>query len=428
MKINFTPITRLALLLSMSVVPLFTSAQDEQFIYGRITLVDDKVYEGPIRWGKEEVYWTDIFNASKLRNGNLRYLTNEERDYLDERRYYRNNDDNWGRFASNFGWRWYDGDNRYDRDNDYVHQFSCQFGEMKVVKPQGSKWVDIEMQNGLKLELNGDGYNDVGLDIRVIDKELGEVEIYWNRIEKIEFINTPSKLANRFGKPLYGTVEAFGEKFTGYIQWDHDERLSVDKLDGDGDDGDLHIEFDKITSITRVGSRCRVVLKSGREIYMEGTNDVNRDNKGVIVESKDMAAIDIPWSEFDKVTFEEKPAAALVSYDKFKNQKELSGTVKTSRGETYSGRIVFDLDEEYDFELLQGKQRDFEYSIAFKNVKKIKTMNESTCEVELKDGRKLTLYEGQDVDERNQGVLIFAQGSDKPQYVSWDKVDEVEFR
>lgn len=414
------------MLFAVATAPLFVSAQDEHFIYGRITLVDDKVYEGPIRWGKEEVYWNDIFNAGKPHNENLRYLSHDEREDLDERRFnHQHGDyDHWSRWANNFGWRW--SDDNYD--NDYTHQFSCQFGEIKSLRPQGRKWVDIELQNGRKFELSGEGYNDVGLDIKVIDRELGEMEIYWNRIEKIEFVNTPGKLVNRFGRPLYGTVESFGNKFTGYIQWDHDERLSVDKLDGDSDDGDVSIEFDKISSITRVGSRCRVVLKSGRELYLEGSNDVDRSNRGVIVMNKDIAAVDIPWREFDKITFEDKAPPALVSYDQFKNQKELSATVKTFGGESYSGRIVFDLDEEYDFELLQGMQYDFEYTTAFRNVKRIKAL-ESRCEVELKSGTKFTLDDAQDVDERNQGVLVFAQGKDsQPRYLPWDKISEIEFR
>jgi len=414
-------------LTTLFIVPWLANAQDEHFIYGRVTMVDSKSYEGPIRWGKEEVYWNDIFNAAKGRNENLRYLSSDEREDLDQRQHEFNHshDGDWGRWADRFGWHW-DDDNDYH--NDFTHQFSCQFGEIKSLKPSGSKWVDIELRNGLKFELNGEGYNDVGLDIKVIDRELGEVEIYWNRIAKIEFVNTPSKLINRFGKPLYGTVESFGKKFTGYIQWDHDERLSVDKLDGDSDDGDLSIEFDKIAAITRVGSRCRVQLKSGREIYMEGSNDVNRENRGVIVMSKDLTAVDIPWEEFDKITFEDKAAGALVSYDQFKNQKELSATIKTFGGETYSGRIVYDLDEEYDFELLQGKQNDFEYTTAFRNVKKIKTYDDTRCEVELRNGEKLMLRDGQDVNGKNQGILVFASANEAPKYVPWDKVSEIEFR
>lgn len=412
-------------LTALVIIPWLANAQDEHFIYGRITMTDSKTYEGPIRWGKEEVYWNDIFNAGKQKNRNLRYLTDRERDELIERQYYRSNDDgDWG----NLG-RWFGNVSYRYGDNDFTHQFSCQFGEIKTVRPSGSKWVELELQNGLKIELNGDGYNDVGLDIRVIDRELGEVEIYWNRIEKIEFINTPSKLMNRFGKPLYGTVESFGKKFTGYIQWDHDERLSIDKLDGDSDDGDLAIEFDKIASITRVGSRCRVQLKSGREIFMEGSNDVNRENRGVIIMNRDVPAVDVPWSEFDKITFEDKSnAPALVSYDKFKNQKELSGSVRTFNGEQYSGRIVYDLDEEYDFELLQGKQYDFEYTTAFRNVKKIKTYDDSRCEVELRSGEKLMLSDGQDVNGKNQGILVFDSKSADPKYIPWHKVSEIEFK
>jgi hypothetical protein len=422
--IKMKPFTTAIFLLTLS----SSFAQDEHFLYGRITMTDSKVYEGPIRWGKEEVYWNDIFNASKQRNENVRYLTDHERDDLIERLHeYNNHHDNsssWGRWANSFNINWDDNDDRYD----FVHQFSCQFGDIKSIKPQGSKWVDLELRNGTKVELNGEGYNDVGLDVKVIDRELGEVELYWNRIGKIEFINTPTRLANRFGKPLYGTVEAFGEKFTGFIQWDHDERLSVDKLDGESEDGDLSIEFDKIASITRVGSRCRVVLKSGRELYMEGSNDVNRENRGVIVMGKDVPAIDVPWEEFDKITFEDKAVGSLVSYDQFKAQKELQANIKTFSGDSYSGKIVFDLDEELDFEFLQGKHHDLEYTIPFRSVKAIKQFDDSRCEVELRDGQKIMLSDGQDVDGRNQGVLVYAQGKGDPKYVPWDKVSEIEFR
>src|SRR5262249_22064335 len=150
--------------------------------------VDSKTYEGPIRWGKEEVYWNDIFNAAKDRNENLRYLSDDERNDLDDRQYrhdHNNNDDwgRWSRIAGNFGWRWDDDDDDHFRyTQNYNHQYACQFGDIKTLTPQGSKWVDIELQSGVKLELTGEGYNDVGLDIRVIDKELGETEVYWNRI------------------------------------------------------------------------------------------------------------------------------------------------------------------------------------------------------------------------------------------------------
>jgi len=114
--------------------------------------------------------------------------------------------------------------------------------------------------------------------------------------------------------------------------------------------------------------------------------------------------------------------------DQFKTQKELLASIKTFNGEAYSGKIVFDLDEEFDFELLQGKLHEFEYSTPFRNVKKIKQHDDSRCEIELKNGQKIMLSDGQDVDGRNQGVLVYAQGKGDPKYVPWDKVSEIEFR
>jgi hypothetical protein len=136
-----------------------------------------------------------------------------------------------------------------------------------------------------------------------MDPEMGSVDIDWGRINKIEFMKTPKTLSEKFGKSLYGTVEANGEKFTGYIQWDHDERLSTDKLDGRSDEGSLSIEFEKIQSIESRGWYSQVELKSGRQLRMDGTNDVNDGNRGIIVTNKDFVEIDIPWQEFKKVTF-----------------------------------------------------------------------------------------------------------------------------
>jgi hypothetical protein len=156
--------------------------------------------------------------------------------------------------------------------------------------------VDVELQNGTRITLKGEGYNDVGTNVRVMDDELGEIDLSWSRISTVEFLKAPKKITNKFGKPLYGTVEAFGKNFTGYIQWDHDERLSSDKLDGDTDDGKLAIEFEKIKSIERRGSRSLVVLKSGREVVMSGSNDVDKSNRGIIIMNSEWVAVDVPWS------------------------------------------------------------------------------------------------------------------------------------
>lgn len=400
---------------------LVATAQDEGFIYGKVYMHDDRVYEGPIRWGKEEAYWVDIFNAGKEKNDNLRYLTSDQRRDLEDRQY---KNDYWG--ASFLG-AWI-GDWGDDSRDEFTHQFACQFGELKSLEPDGRRYVNIVLQNGKRIGLKGEGYNDVGLDIQIMDSEMGAVEVEWSRIQKIEFMKTPKRIENKFGNPLYGIVEAYGKKFTGYIQWDHDERLSTDRLDGDSDDGDLSIEFGKIKSIERRGGRSSVVLKSGRELRMSGSNDVSSGHRGVIVMNKDFVAIDIPWDEFNKVTFEDAPGTALATYDDFASQKVLTGSVTLQNGKTLSGKIVFDLDEEFDFELLQGKNGEFEFITSFRKIKRLEPSSSYRCAVELRSGEKITLDEAQDVNEKNQGVLIFADVNSEPRYVPWEEVKAIDFK
>ncbi|MEQ8244636.1 hypothetical protein [Fulvivirga sp.] len=412
-------ITTLAVAILFFLCAGSTQAQDEGFLYGKVTTIDGKSFTGALRWGKEEAYWTDMFNASKERNNNLNYLSREEMDDLEEHYRRRNgNSYHWGEFL-NIRW------SNDDYDNKHQHQFVCQFGEIKVIRPTGRQRAEIMLQNGQKFDVDGEGYNDVASDVKVIDAEIGEIKLDWSRIETVEFSDAPAKIANKFGEPLYGTVETYGGTFTGFIQWDHDERVSTDKLDGDSEDGDVSIEFGNLKSIERDGFRSRVVLNSGRAMDLRGSNDVNSENRGIIVTNDKIGRVDIPWREFKKVTFSkvaEKPKA----YSSFKSQKELNASVKTTSGETLSGKIIFDLDEEYDYEVLQGKDDDIEYIIPFKYISKIVPRNYDNSDVTLKNGEKIMLGEGQDVSDMNTGVLVF-KDKNRPIYIMWKDIEEISF-
>lgn len=423
MKQRNSFLTTLAIIMFASFTTL--QGQDEGFIYGKITTIDGKSFTGPLRWGKEEVYWTDMFNAAKEENTNLDYLSREDKKTLEDQyeRSHRDWDDRWSsRWENWFGNSWSYG----DRDNRHQHQFSCQFGEMKMIRPTGRERAEITMKNGMRIEIDGDGYNDLATRVKIIDPEIGEVEISWSRIDVIEFEKTPSKIDEKFGEPLFGTVDTYAGSFTGYIQWDHDERVSTDKLDGDTEDSDVSIQFGKITSIERNGSRSSyVVLNSGRKLTLRGTNDVNSENKGIIVTTEKFGRVDIPWDEFKRVTFE-KSSEKQKSYESFGAQKELEGVVKTTDGKSLQGKLIFDLDESFDYEVLQGKSDDIEYILPFRAVSKISPKNYDNSNIVLKNGQKLTLGDAQDVSDKNSGVLVF-QDKNNPTYVSWDKIEEISF-
>ncbi len=389
-------------------------AQDEGFIYGKVTTEDGETYEGPLRWGKEEVYWTDMFNASKKENKNLDYLSNRELDELEDR-YNDNNDNIVSRFV-NISWD----DNNNGR---FVHEFSTEFGNLKSLKIRSNDRVEVELKNGETMRLDGSGYNDVGAKITILDKELGKIRLSWSNLELIEFLPTPSSLDEKFGEPLYGTVICDLGEFTGFVQWDHDERVGDDVLDGEEDGDDYEIEFRKIRSIERDGFNSSLVeLKSGRTLDLRGTNDVDDDNKGIIVTVKGLGRVDIEWDEFDMVTFKDAPNSGP-SYNSFGSPKKIVGTVEVDNGDEHSGEIIFDLDEEYTFELLNGEDDDVKFIIPFSNIKEITPRGSYSANIVLKDGSKLNLEDGQDVSDKNLGMLIKTKGDRV--YVPWDRVDRI---
>ena len=125
------------------------------------------------------------------------------------------------------------------------------------------------------------GSNDIRADIAILDQESGEVELKWDKIRTIEFLPVPQQLKEKFGQPLYGTVSTRSGQFKGYIQWDHQECVSTDKLDGECEDEDISIEFGEIKSIEKFRSGSLVTLHSGKEYYVNGTNDTAASVKTV---------------------------------------------------------------------------------------------------------------------------------------------------
>lgn len=388
----------------------FANAQNDQlFIYGTVTTIDDETYTGALRWGKEEIFWTDFFNATKTKNENLKDLPDRKDSDL---------------FASeSWSSKWMKwGNHGYSS----VHMWVCQFGDLKSIEITGRSKIRIELKDGSKMDL-GDGSNDVGAKIKVSDDEIGFLELDWNRIEKIEFEKTPSKLESKFGKPLYGTVVTNYGTFEGLVQWDHDERISTDELDGETEDGDFSIKFGKIAYIKNEGNESQVKLLSGRELTLGGTNDVDDGNRGIIVTIDNVGRVDIPWDEFKEVTFDHDKKKFGLAYNDFKEPKPIKGTVISKDGQVASGKIIYDLDEALDLEIIQGMDDEIEYLIPMRYIKQIAPKNYDYAIISLRNGKELLLGEGQDVSDRNDGILVFVKDVEKPKYIKWDDLKEVNF-
>ncbi len=383
----------------------------EGFIYGKV-FTRDNTYQGQLRWGKEEAYWNDHFNASKVSNKNRRYKL-RKRDEDD--------DNSWSNFDWSFSSIWAD-------KSTTTHQFVTQFGDIAVIENVSDNRAIITLKNGEEVEVSAQGYNDLSPSIRVLDDELGELTIRWSRVERVQFLPTPAKLRPVLGQALFGTVRTYRkDDLTGYIQWDEDERISVDKLDGDTRDGDLSISFGKIRSIEGGRNGSDVELLDGRSFYLSGSNDVNSGNRGIIVTVEGVGKIRVPWKVFNSVTFDPTVKSSGQAYTKYAPPKPLVGTVYTYNEDEIKGRIVFDLDEAMDIEFLEGKDDELEYRIPFRNIKSIKPKNYNYSQLKLRNGDTLLLGDMRDVSDNNDGLLVFQRGSREPEYISWKKIDEIIF-
>lgn len=381
------------------------------YIYGTVTTYNN-AYTGQIRWGKEEAFWNDFFNAQKMGDGYYESILEDADDDS-------NSGSEWEINSWNLSTIW---ENRkYTR-----HEFTTQFGNIKSLETRGRSRVRLQLKNGQKIELDGQGYNDVGTRITIFDEELGAIKLDWDRIDKIDFFEAPSNFEPSGGGPIYGTIETFKGSYTGFVQWDHDERLGNDVLDGESRDGDVSIAFKHIKSIESEGNSCFVTLHSGRNFNLRGTNDVNGQNSGIIVTIPEVGKIDIPWKVFDKAEFV-KTKDTRDSYGNYAKPKGLTGTVETFRGDKFSGRLVYDVDEAWEVETLEAKDGEVEYRVPFAKIKAITPKNAYYSVIEVRNGDKLLLGEGRDVSADNDGIIVFPTSGGKPKFIKWREVAEVVF-
>jgi hypothetical protein len=384
-------------------------------LYGSVTTIEGKTYEGPIRWGDEEVFLSDLFNSEKTSNPYLKYLnkSNFKTNYKSSSR---SNNGDWLNVSINT-----------KRNNtDYLgRKFQCRFGDIKSITITGRTSVNLELKSEKYVNLNG-GSNDVNTRISILDNELGLLSFNWNKIDIINFFRPTKKTSDSFGQGIYGKLTTTQGVFTGFVQWDHDERLLDDKLDGKSSDGDLKIPFKKIKTITKLDNNCLIKLISGRELKLYGTNDVNSSNKGIIMNLPNIGRADFHWKHFISFEILDEVAPESLCDTSFPDSKRLYGKIITKSDEEVEGIIVYDLDEAMDSELLNGYNDDIKFSIPFRNIESIKPMANDYAAVVLKSGEKLFLGDQTDVSYKNAGILIFSS-SEEFNIFKWDELKEILF-
>lgn len=389
--------------LTLAAAPELLGSDAKGFLYGTVLTKSGTAYEGRLRWGNEEAFWTDHFNATKDERPLVRDIPREHRDSSEQLKV----------FGVPIGLRWSDVD----------RQLVVRFGDLRSILAEGSDGGTLVTKDGEEVPFR-DGSNDVGARITVWDAALGEIRVPWEKVRRIDFKPTPANLP---GVParLRGTVKTEAGTFRGTLQWDKEECLSTDVLDGESEDGKLKVEMGKVRSIERDGRRAsRVILKDGRDVLLRGTNDVNDDNRGLFVDDPRYGRVLVPWSAFLRVDFEDGDSGP--GYDEFPPLGPLDGAVKTRDGKVLRGRVVYDVDESRGWETLDGDQDGVSYSIPFAQVASVVPSGSRRARVTLRGAKEeLVLEESGDVTERNAGVFVLS-GRQKT-YVPWDEVSRIDF-
>lgn len=398
--------------------PGLVSAQDgadPSRLYGRVVTTDGSVYEGFIRWDENEAGWFDVLHVSK---------PIPERNRRD---------------ADRLGWEPEPRERRIEIfgvgiswDEDGVEigssaQSGIRFGHISTLEPTGSSRGRLILKSGEELEFDGGG--DVGSSVDGIlieDPRGGQVELDWRDVDVIDFIGGP-ETPSRWGDRLYGTLETRdGTQFTGYIVWDMDELFTTDVLDGEESGRDYEIPFGRIRAIQRYSSRAaRVTLQDGEEMVLRGSNDVDEDNRDIMVADPSFGEVRVAWDELERVTFEAPPERP--PFGAFDGGRRIRGTVFARGGESHSGYIRWDNDEEFTWELLDGELRDgVDLDIEFGAIERIERVAYDMSRVTLRDGRTFDLGDSNDVDETNKGVYI-ERSDGTLVLVPWDRFEHAEF-
>ena len=84
---------------------------------------------------------------------------------------------------------------------------------------------------------------------------------------------------------------------SGQIKWDRDEYSTWEMLNGRSAGIDFAIEFSRIERIVKNGAGSTVFLRDGRSYDLEGSNDVDSGNRGVVVTSGDQEYV-VDWRNF----------------------------------------------------------------------------------------------------------------------------------
>jgi hypothetical protein len=413
-------------------------------LYGRVYTAEGEVVEGFIRWDRNEASWTDYLDGAKeIPVEYIREAESLDPDFAAQQRD--------ARSIVAFGQRiTWDED---DESDPFMSSAAIRFGHVESLVALDGQRVLLRLRGGGQVELRSSS-TDIGRGMRrvVIDVP-GEdaVSLRWRELDRIEFLPVPRRVQPS-ARRMYGTVTTWGDlELTGNIAWDLDEILSTDILDGSEGRIDHEIPFSDIATIAWESSRSSMVtLRSGATLEVEGendlegtepeveleghnfeisielrgTNDVNRENRGIEISDVAFGRATVHWEDFKSVRFHDPEIDH--AWPDFDPASPIRGTVYARDGRVLEGEIRWGNDETQLWEALDGWIGDTRFDIEFGAITSVARLDDERVSVTLLDGRTFELDGSDDVDENNRGIYVKPEGRAR-RLVRWRDFDRAVF-
>jgi hypothetical protein len=303
----------------------------------------------------------------------------------------------------------------------------ARFGDIARVEARGRD-LRVTLKSGTVFLLDRFAADDFADGLRVWDARRGVVDLDEWRIRSIELL--PTARLETAPDRLHGTVRTAHGDFTGFIQWNRQEGVGPDELVGHTADAELRLRFNTIRSITRQSAESsRVTLRDGREIVLSGTRELGHGHRGIYVDDRRYGRVLVSWDAFEGIEF--SAGGSGPAYDDFPPGRPLTGSVITRAGRRLTGRLVYDLDESETTETLDAPCNGVDYTIPFGLIASIalvglEDLGVQRARVTLHHGEELPLERTGDLGEGNAGILIWGDGGERPEYVQWTDVAQVD--
>ena len=395
------------------------AAPDPDRLYGRVRTSDGETIEGYVRWDRTESHWIDVLDGLKqIPREWEREAESLDPEYAEEKRR--------ARSLVAFGIRL-----TWDVDDDEdlrLSESGIRFTHVRSLVPIDARSAVVTLTSGEELTLRS-ASSDIGRTMRGVEVDVPgaeTIQVAWQDLERVDFMEAPARVPAPSDQRLFGTVETWSNvTLTGYVSWDLDEIFDTDILDGREHGVDHEILFGNIRRIEWESDRsARVYLRNGDDLELRGTNDVNRDNRGIEISDPHFGRVTVRWEDFKSIAFETR--AETAPRPSFEPGRPIWGVVMAHDGRVIEGEIRWGNDEAQWWEFLDGWSGDLDFDVEFGAIQELRKANENRLLILLRDGRRLELDSTTDVDGRHLGVFVKPEGRAR-RLVRWRDVDRVVF-